>query len=153
MTTIAERVQQAIDDMAGNEALWEMLDTEAAVEMLAWGKNLGHSLIQKTGELDDFAADLLLLPRLKAIRQVVRSAGNWAAGKYVDPGDRLKLREKLLAHFHTIFGEDVRLPSAEELDGVLNQVDDKQNTPQQLILKLKETLKPPGEGDLHAQET
>lgn len=153
MTTIAERVQKAIDDMAGNEALWEMLDTEAAIQMLEWGKSLGHALVQKTGEMDDLTADLLLLPRLKAIRQLVRSAGNWAAGKYVDPVDRVQLRDKLLGHFRTIFGEDAFLPPAEELDTVLNQVDDKQNNPQQLILKLKEILSPPGEGDLHAQET
>jgi hypothetical protein len=57
----------------------------------------------------------------------MRSAGNWAAGQYADPASRVRLREKLLGHFATIFGEDAVLPPAEELDAVLNQVDDEQN--------------------------
>jgi hypothetical protein len=153
MNDIPARVQRVIDEMTGNEALWEMLDTDAAIEMLEWGKTMVRSVVQRTGEMDDFAAELTLLPRLKAIRQTVRWVGNWAAGKYVDPAERVELRDKLLAHFRTIFGEETVPPSGAKLDAVLDQVDDEQNNPQQLILKLKETLNPPGEGDLHAQET
>jgi hypothetical protein len=142
MNDITARMQRVIDEMTGNEALWEMLDTDAAIEMLEWGRNMVRSVVQKTEEMDDFTAELALLPRLKAIRQFIRSAGNWAAGQYADPTDRLRLREKLLGHLRTIFGEDAVLPPAEELDAVLNQVDDEQNNPQQLILKLKETLRP-----------
>lgn len=142
MNDIPARVQRVIDEMTGNEALWEMLDTDAAIEMLEWGKTMVRSVVQRTGEMDDIVAELTLLPRLKAIRQTVRWVGNWAAGKYVDPAERVQLRDKLLAHFRTIFGEETVPPSGAELDAVLDQVDDKQNNPQQLILKLKETLKP-----------
>jgi len=41
-----------------------------------------------------------------------------------------------LQNFKVIFGEDSQLPPAEKMDAVLNQVDDKTNTPNQLILKL-----------------
>ncbi len=127
----------------GNEALLGMLQTEAATEMLNWGIVIAKALISKTQDLDDFTADLALLPRLKAVRQSMRSIGNWAAGKYADPTSRVQLREKLLEYFRVIFGEDSHLPDAEKMDELLNQVDDAKNTPQQLILKLKELIGEP----------
>jgi hypothetical protein len=74
----------------------------------------------------------------------MRSVGNWAAGNYADPESRIQLRDKLLQNFRVIFGEDSNLPSAERMDAVLNQVDDKTNTPNQLILKLKQVLEEAG---------
>jgi hypothetical protein len=70
----------------------------------------------------------------------MRSIGNWAAGKYVDPASRVQLRDKLLENFKAIFGEEAPLPSAENMDELLNQVDDTNNPPHQLILKLKQSL-------------
>lgn len=137
MANITERIQRVIEEMTGNEALLEMLETDAAMEMLEWGKNLAISLVQRTEDMDDFSADLALLPRLKAVRQSMRSVGNWAVGKYSDPADRLQLRDKLLKHFQTIFGDDAKLPDATQMDAVLNEVDNRDNTPLQLVLKLK----------------
>jgi hypothetical protein len=153
MANIAARIQQVIDQMTGNEALLEMLETNAAIEMLEWGKAMVVSLVKKTEDMNDFATDLALMPRLKAVRQFMRSVGNWAAGKYTDPADRIELRDKLLGHFRTIFGEDEKLPSAVEMDAVLNQVDDKQNNSHQLILKLKGLLNRPGQGEADVQKT
>jgi len=143
MVEINNRIQRVIEEITGNEALLEMLETDAAAEMLNWGIATAKSLVSKTSGLDDFAADLAILPRLKATRQAMRSIGNWAAGKYADPASRIQLREKLLAHFKVIFGDDSPLPSAEKMEQVLNQVDDKTNTPHQLILKLQQLLKEP----------
>jgi hypothetical protein len=143
MADITARRQQVIDQMTGNEALWEMLDTDAASEMLDWGIAMAASLVQATADMDELAAETFLEPQLKAVRQTMRSVGNWAAGKYSDPDSRVQLREKLLGHFQTIFGEDAILPSADEMDAVLNQVDDQKYNPHQLILKLKELLNGP----------
>jgi hypothetical protein len=142
------RVDRIIQEMTGNEALLEMLDTDAATEMLNWGIATAKSVVTKSLELDDFTAELTILPRLKAIRQSMRSIGNWAAGKYVDQDSRIQLRDKLLMHFRTIFGEEKQLPSPEEMDDVLNQVDDQTNTPHQLVLKLRQTLEEPNEQSL-----
>jgi hypothetical protein len=136
MTDSGTRMERVIEEMTGNESLLEMLDTEAATAMLNWGITTAKSIVSKTQDLDDFAADLAILPRLKAVRQSMRSIGNWAAGKYIDMESRVPLRDKLLENFRVIFGEDSNLPSAEEMDAVLNQADDKTNTPNQLILKL-----------------
>jgi hypothetical protein len=140
MTDFGTRIERVIEEMTRNESLLEMLDTEAATEMLNWGIAAAKSIVSKTQDLDDFAADLAILPRLKAVRQSMRSIGNWAAGKYTDAASRVQLRDKLLENFKVIFGEDSYLPSAEKLDAVLNQVDDNANTPNQLILKLKQSL-------------
>jgi hypothetical protein len=145
MADINARIQRITEEMMGNEALLEMLETEAATEMLDWGIATAKTLASKTMELDDFAADLAILPRLKAIRQSMRSIGNWAAGKYADPASRVQLRDKLLGHLRVIFGEDARLPSGDGIDEVLNQVDDPKNTPYQLVSKFRQLLGDPGQ--------
>lgn len=144
MADLSARMERVIEEMSGNEALLEMLDTDAASEMLNWGIATAKSIIGRTMELDDFAADLAILPRLKAIRQSMRSIGNWATGKYADPESRMELREKLLGHFRTIFGERRELPSARQLDEVLSLVDDKSRTSKQLIMKLQDLLEQRG---------
>ena len=144
MADLSARMERVIEEMTGNEALLEMLDNDAASEMLNWGIATAKSIIGRTMELDDFAADLAILPRLKAIRQSMRSIGNWAAGKYADPESRMELREKLLGHFRTIFGERRELPSAGQLDEVLSLVDDKSRTSKQLILNLQDLLEQRG---------
>lgn len=143
MAETNSRIQRAIEEITGNEALLEMLDADAAAEMLNWGIATAKSIISRTSDLDEFAAELLLLPRLKAIRQSMRSIGNWAAGKYADAASRVQLRERLLEHFRTIFGEERPMPSAEEIDEVLNQVDDRNNTPKLLIAKIRELVEEP----------
>ncbi len=143
MTDMNARIQRTVEEIVGNEALLEMLNTGAATELLNWGIATAKALVSKTMDLDDLAAELAIPPRLKSIRQSMRSIGNWAAGKYVDPASRVQLRDKLLEYFKTIFGEDAHLPSTEKMDEVLNQVDDKTNTPQQLILKLRQLLEEP----------
>lgn len=143
MVEIGARVQRAIEELTGNEALLEMLDTEAATEMLDWGIEMATSLVKRTKGMDEAAAEQLLLPRLKAVRQTMRSVGNWAAGKYVDSESRAPLRDKLLDNFKLILGEEARLPSREKMDELLNQVDDTNNSPHQLILMLKQSLEEP----------
>jgi len=144
MADLNARLERVIEELTGNEALWEMLDTEAASELLNWGITTGKSMLRKLGELDDFSAELAILPRLKAMRQSMRSIGNWAAGKYSDPESRVQLREKLLENLRTIFGEKRELPSARQMDDVLSQVDDKSITPHELIIRLRDLFEQRG---------
>lgn len=138
MADIESRIQKAVEDITGNESLMEMLDDDAASAMLEWGKSTVASLVKQTEGMDDAAAEAALDQRLKAVRQFMRSAGNWAAGKYTDPADRLQLREKLLGHAKVIYENDSHLPSAEKMDAVLNQMDVLQSSQKQLVLNLKE---------------
>ncbi len=138
MVDLEARLQKAVEEITGNESLLEMLDEEAATEMLAWGKSTVTSLVKQTEGLDDVAAEEQLDPRLKAVRQFMRSAGNWAAGKYTDPADRLQLREKLLGYAKVIYQDESGLPSVEKMDAILNQMNAQPNTQKQSILNLKE---------------
>jgi hypothetical protein len=101
---------------------------------------MATSLVKQTEGLEDDTAELALLPRLKALRQAMRSVGNWAVGKYTDPESRVQLRDKLLEHLKAIFGEEPPLPSAEALGELLNRVDDRTLTPYQLISELRLVL-------------
>ena len=140
MSNLGARLNRVIEEMTGNESLLEMLDTETATEILNWGITTAKSIVSKTQDLDDFAADLSILPRLKAIRQTMRAIGNWVAGNYANEASRIQLRDTLLQNFKMIFGEAFILPTAREMDTVLNQVDDKTNTPNQLFTKLRQLL-------------
>ncbi len=140
MTNIDSRADRVIKEITGNEALLDMLDTEAATEMLNWGKAAAMSMVGRTSKLDDASAELVIAPGAKAIRQAMRSIGNWAAGQYADPATRIELRDKLLEYFKAIFGETTPLPSPTKMVAVLNQVDDTQRTPHQLITSLRELL-------------
>lgn len=137
-------MERVVEQMLGNEALLEMLETEAATEMLNWGIDMAKSLVKKTDEMDETVADLTLVPRLKEIRQSMRSIGNWAAGKYEDDASRKELREKLLERFRVVFGERTILPTEKELDRLLNQAEDKNKTPHQLIIQLRDLLETKG---------
>lgn len=142
MADLGSRIQRAVAELTGNEALLGMLETDAATEMLDWGVKMSTSIVNETEGLDDFLADASLLPRLKAIRSSLRSIGNWAVGEYVKPEDRIDLRDKLLDRFRTIFGENAQLPTSEALDDLIHQVDDTTNTPHQLVLKMIQLFTP-----------
>ena len=137
MESIDSRIKKFVDEIVGNEALLEMLDTDAATEMLNWGIATATALVKKTEGMDDAAAELALESQLKAVRQTMRSVGNWAAGKYVDPASRAPLRDKLTEYFKIIFGERASLLPSNKIDFTLNLMDDKSKTPLQLIQSFK----------------
>ena len=147
MADIEERLQRAIEEIAGNEALLEMLETDAAEEMLEWGTSLATSIVKQTHAMGNSEAEQAMLPRLKALRQTLRAVGNWAAGKYVDPHSRVQLRETLLQYFRAIFGDRANLPLTDELDALINEVDNPQRNQQQLVLKMKTLLNKLNTGD------
>ena len=147
MADLGSRIQRAVAELTGNEALLGMLETDAAAEMLDWGVRMATSIVNETDGLDDFLADASLLPRLKAVRSSMRSIGNWAAGEYVEPEDRMDLRDKLLERFKAILGEGSQLPATETLDDLINQVDDTSNTPHQLVLKMMHLFAAENQGD------
>ena len=104
MTDLNTRIQNAKKEITGNEALLDMLDAEAGTEMLNWGISMAASIAKRTAALDDAAAEAILASGLKAVRGLMRSVGNWAAGKYADPASRVPLRDKLLEQLKLIIG-------------------------------------------------
>lgn len=140
MTILDARIERAKKEISGNESLLEMLEEKAASEMFQWGQELAASIAGDTSGMDDAAADQITAPRLKALRQALRSIGNWSVGKYADPADRASLKEKLLEQFELILGGRSKAPDAGELNKVIDLVDAASQTPHQLILKMKELI-------------
>ncbi|MCC6298903.1 MAG: hypothetical protein IT314_06370 [Anaerolineales bacterium] len=138
MTDIQTRIENAKKTLTGNESLLDMLEAEAATLLLNWGMELAAQIAQSTDGMDDSAAESSMEPRLKALRQFVRAAGNWAAGKYADASSRVQLKDKLLEHLKTIRGVSAKHPSAIELDSLL--ANSASETQQQSIAKLKDLL-------------
>ena len=140
MADINSRIQKIVGEMTGNEALLEMLDTDAAAEMLNWGIATVTALVKRTEGMDDATAEQTLEPQLKAVRQTMRSGGNWAAGKYADPASRASLQAKLAEYRTAIFGERASLLPDTKLTSLLNQVDDKSKSPLQLVQSFKSLM-------------
>ena len=140
MADINSRIQKFVGELTGNEALLEMLDADAAAEMLNWGIATVTALVKKTEGMEDAAAELALEPQLKAVRQTMRSGGNWAAGKYADPASRVALQQKLTEYRAQIYGGSAKLLPDTALASLLNQVDDKSKSPLQLIQNFKSVM-------------
>ena len=135
MTDIQTRVENAKKLVTGNESLLDMLDADAASELYNLGLDLAVRIAQATNGMDDAAADQYLEARMKALRQFLRTIGNWAAGKY-DVSGRAGLSEKLNEQVKMV----IDMESLKGLQRLLDLVDDKNNTPRALILKIKESL-------------
>lgn len=140
MADINSRIQRYVGDLTRNEALLEMLDTDAATEMLQWATTTVTALVKKTEGMDDAAAEQILEPQLKAVRQALRSGGNWAAGKYTDPEDRASLQAKLTEYRSVIFGKPATLLPDTALVSMLNQVDDTGKSPLELVKSFKRIM-------------
>ncbi|MFT3891542.1 MAG: hypothetical protein QM730_07920 [Anaerolineales bacterium] len=140
MADINSRIQKYVGQMTGNEALLEMLEADAATEMLQWVTDTVTTLVKKTEGMDDATAEQTLEPQLKAVRQAVRSGGNWAAGKYPDPESRAALQAKLAEYRSVISGEPATLLPNTALVSMLNQVDDKGKSPLQLVQSFKRIM-------------
>jgi hypothetical protein len=140
MTNLDTRIERAKKEISGNESLLEMLEEKAASEMFQWGQELAASIASDTSGMDDAAADQITAPRLRALRQALRSIGNWSVGKYADPADRAPLKEKLFEQFQSILGVRSERLSSGEFDKVIDSVDAPIQTPLQLILMMKELI-------------
>ena len=151
MIDIEKRLRRTFSSMAGNEALAGGVDEAAAADMLKWGEAVAEHFVRKTSEMEDEQAEEFLSPYLRALRAMLRAVGQWVSGEYVDGPSRIQLRDKLLEYIRVIYGEAENLPSGAQLDDLLNQVDDKSQTPAQLISRLRAMLEESSDGGKYAK--
>lgn len=142
MKDINVRVEDARKSLTGNESLLDMLDSNAAQDLLKWGIELADQIAKSTDGMDDVYADQNMELGLKALRQFIRAVGNWAVGKY-DLASRAGLKEKLIGNWGSIAGSN--FVGSEELGKVLNFVDDKNSQPRHLISILRSSFAPTGD--------
>ena len=76
---LAGRIQRVTESLLENESLTNELEDDPARSLLDWAMSCTRQIVQGTGNLHEEAADEAMAPRLKALRQMVRSASRLAS--------------------------------------------------------------------------
>lgn len=116
MSNLDERYQRVMVNMAGNEALAESLDEDAASELFSWEERAVKSIVDQTDGLDDENAEEHMAPRLRALRLMMRAVSRWAGERNeLDAESSLFFWNRIGEQAKAAFGESVVLPSMDEI--------------------------------------
>jgi hypothetical protein len=74
MSELEKRFHRVVGSMIGNESLAVSLDDDAAGELLSWGKAAARRIVDETAGMDDVEAEERMMPRLRALRVMMRAA-------------------------------------------------------------------------------
>lgn len=113
MVDLEGRLRKTYSAMAGNEALSDALDENAAAEMLKWSEELAKYFVLQTAEMEDAPADEFLAPYMRALRTMMRAISGWASEP--DPAVRSEWWTRIEQGGKTIYGAEFALPSMEEV--------------------------------------
>lgn len=108
MIDIETRLKKTLSAMAGNEALSDSLEEEAAAEIFKWGQELAEYFVRQTGAMEDEEAEAFLVPRLAAVRKLLRAVGGWAAES--DAAIRQEWWTRIEQTGRSLYGEKFSLP-------------------------------------------
>lgn len=97
--TIEERVQQAAEQLLGDESLTDEMDDLEAQILLDWGIGCARQIVEQTFELDDGQAEENLSATLQNLRQVIRRT-NKLIGRLSDSDDGM-IAESLAGIFES----------------------------------------------------
>ncbi|HSQ39487.1 MAG TPA: hypothetical protein VLM78_04955 [Anaerolineales bacterium] len=116
MTDLEKRLHQAMGSMIGNESLAASLDEDAAGDLFSWGEATAKWLVEGTDGMDDAAAEEYLVPRLLALRLMMRAIGR-LAGELgsLDAEARVALWDRLGSQARELFWESYILPPMDEI--------------------------------------
>jgi len=132
---VPERVRRAAEEILGNEALIEGLDSSAASELQNWGLLLAERIVQETHDLEEDAAEAANAPRLRALRKWLRLVRVWLLSQEeMTPETRNAQWERLLAQAREVYGAHVSLPPMDALTG---------KSPDDALKLLRSWLEPP----------
>lgn len=113
MIDMEKRLRHTFSSLAGNEALSDAPDENAAAEILKWSEELAKYFVLQTGEMEDAAADEFLAPYVRALRTMMRAVSGWSAEP--DPAIRLEWWDRIEQSGKTLYGEQFALPAMEEV--------------------------------------
>ncbi|HEU0293245.1 MAG TPA: hypothetical protein VFR47_10950 [Anaerolineales bacterium] len=108
-----KRLRHTFSSLAGNEALSDAPDENAAAEILKWSEELARYFVLQTGEMEDAAAEEFLAPYVRALRTMMRAVSGWSAEP--DPAIRLEWWDRIEQSGKTLYGEQFALPAMEEV--------------------------------------
>ena len=113
MAQIEQRLRRTLSALAGNEALSNAPDEEAAAEMLKWAEELAKYHVLETGEMEEAAAEEYLSPYIRAVRGMMRAISGWATE--ADQAVRLEWWTRIEQHSKKLYGDQFVLPAMEEV--------------------------------------
>jgi hypothetical protein len=144
MDELAQRASRAAESILENESLTADLDDAAANVLLDWGVACAKTIAQSTAGLDSAQAEEAMVPRLRAIRQLMRSVNNWIANRQgMDAEANATSLNKIIEQATLTYGESFRPPDQDRRDAFLKQLLESTGTPQQLIADLRGLLESP----------
>ena len=117
MIDLEQRLRRTFSSLAGNEALSDAPDENAAAEMLKWSEELAKYFVLQTGDMEDAPAEEYLAPYVRALRTMMRAISGWASES--DPAVRAEWWTRIEQGAKTLYGEEFALPAMEE---VINQL-------------------------------
>jgi hypothetical protein len=140
MDQLEKRTQRAAETILNNEALTADLDDETAQTLLDWGLTLAKRIAQVTEALDDAAAEEQMDDQLKAVRRAMRLINHWLGDfPNVEAATQADYLSRLIEQATLIYGEPFTAPDAEAQTAFVDNTDE---TPQALILRLRQFLEP-----------
>ena len=137
MIDLEQRLRKTFSAMAGNEALSDAPDENAAAEMLKWSEELAKYFVLQTGDMEDAPAEEYLAPYMRALRSMMRAVSRWASEP--DQAIRLEWWARIEQGGKTIYGEQFALPA---MENVITQLPSEANM-QQIIMFLKNVIENP----------
>ena len=117
MIDLEQRLRRTYSGLAGNEALSDPPDENAAAEMLKWSEELAKYFVLQTGDMQDAPAEEYLAPYMRALRTMMRAVSGWASER--DPAVRAEWWTRIEQSAKTLYGEGFTLPA---MDEVLNSL-------------------------------
>lgn len=115
MEILEKRLHRVIANLNGNEALAASLDDDAASELLSWGETSARRIVEQTDGMDDDAAEEHMVPKLRALRLMMRAIGRWVGeAQSLDHESHLALWNRVGEQAKVLFGESFSLPSMDE---------------------------------------
>ena len=134
MIDLEQRLRKTFSAMAGNEALSDAPDENAAAEMLKWSEELAKYFVLQTGDMEDAPAEEYLAPYMRALRSMMRAVSRWASEP--DQAIRLEWWARIEQSGKKIYREQFALPAMED---VITQLPSEANM-QQIVMFLKNVI-------------
>jgi len=138
MNELTQRTSRAVASILGNESLTADLDDAAAGALIDWGVACAERIAQSTASLDDLEAEEAMSPRLRATRQLMRSANRWIAGRReMDAEEKAASLARIIEQAAIIYDRALALSDYVQREVYLRQSLDPANDPSQAIVRLR----------------
>jgi len=112
---LAGRIQSVIESLLENESLTNELEDAPARLLLDWAISCARKIVQGTSNLQDEAADEVMAPLLKDLRQMVRSASRLASSHSKDLDITTEL-DRFYELAGKVYGRPIVLSDADQKD-------------------------------------